>query len=148
MKGILMKVSDIVRIKGSEVATLDPSDTVAEAVRKLAELSFGALVVSADGSSLDGILSERDIVRSLNHDPDTLAASVSALMTTEVVTCSMSDNISDLMVLMTGRRIRHLPVVAGGELAGLVSIGDVVKARLAELEDERRHLEDYITTGR
>lgn len=143
-----MKVSDIVRIKGSEVATLDPSDTVAEAVRKLAELSFGALVVSADGSSLDGILSERDIVRSLDHDPDTLAAPVSALMTTEVVTCSMSDNISDLMELMTGRRIRHLPVVAEGELAGLVSIGDVVKARLAELEDERRHLEDYITTGR
>jgi len=143
-----MKVSDIVRIKGSEVATLDPTDTVSVAVARLAELSFGALVVSSDGSSLEGIISERDIVRSLDRDPNTLGLAVSDLMTAEVVTCSMSDNIADLMALMTGRRIRHLPVVADGELAGLVSIGDVVKGRLAELEEERRHLEDYITTGR
>ncbi len=143
-----MRVSDIVRNKGSEVATLDPSDTIATAVRKLAELSFGALVVSSDGSHLEGILSERDIVRSLDRDPRTLDAVVSTLMTTEVVSCAMSDNIAELMALMTSRRIRHLPVVTDGELAGLVSIGDVVKARLAELEEERRHLEGYITTGR
>lgn len=140
-----MRVSDIVRSKGSEVVTLEPGATVADAVRKLAELSFGALVVSADGKSVDGILSERDIVRSLDHDSDTLGAPVSDLMTTEVVCCALSDDIAELMALMTERRIRHLPVLADGEMVGLVSIGDVVKARLSELEEERRHLEGYIT---
>jgi len=143
-----MRVSDILRSKGSDVVTLSPSATVAEAVGRLAELSFGALVVSSDGSTVDGILSERDIVRSLGDDSDTLGLAVSELMTTAVVTCSTTDNIADLMALMTTRRIRHLPVVTDGEMVGLVSIGDVVKARLAELEDERKHLEDYITTGR
>ncbi len=143
-----MRVSDILRSKGTDVVTLSPSATVAEAVSRLAELSFGALVVSADGSAVDGIISERDIVRSLDTDADTLGSAVSELMTSDVVTCSTSDNIADLMALMTSRRIRHLPVVADDKMVGLVSIGDVVKARLAELEDERRHLEDYITTGR
>jgi len=143
-----MKVSDILRSKGSDVVTLSPSSTIAEAVSRLAELSFGALVVSTDGSTVEGILSERDIVRSLNDDSDTLGSPVSELMTSDVVTCSASDNIADLMSLMTTRRIRHLPVVADGVMVGLVSIGDVVKGRLAELEDERKHLEDYITTGR
>jgi len=143
-----MRVSDILRSKGSDVVTLNPSATVAEAVSRLAELSFGALVVSNDGSTVEGILSERDIVRSLGDDSDTLGLAVSELMTTAVVTCSTTDNIADLMALMTTRRIRHLPVVTDGEMVGLVSIGDVVKARLAELEDERKHLEDYITTGR
>ncbi len=143
-----MRVSDIVRTKGTDVATLHPSDTVAVAVRRLAELSFGALVVSTDGVHVDGILSERDIVRSLDHNVDTLSAPVSDLMTVDVVTCEMSDDIAELMALMTEQRIRHLPVLAGSELSGLVSIGDVVKGRLAELEEERRHLEDYITTGR
>ncbi len=143
-----MRVSDILRSKGTDVVTLSPSATVAEAVSRLAELSFGALVVSADGSAVDGIISERDIVRSLDTDTDTLGSTVSELMTRDVVTCSTTDNIADLMALMTSRRIRHLPVVADDKMVGLVSIGDVVKARLAELEDERRHLEDYITTGR
>lgn len=143
-----MKVSDILRSKGSDVVTLRPSSTVAEAVSRLAELSFGALVVSTDGSTVEGILSERDIVRSLDDDSDTLGSPVSELMTSDVVTCSASDNIADLMALMTARRIRHLPVVSDGVMVGLVSIGDVVKGRLAELEDERKHLEDYITTGR
>ncbi len=143
-----MRVSDIVRSKGSDVATLDPADTVATAVRRLAELSFGALVVSTDGIHVEGILSERDVVRCLDHRPNTLDAPVSELMTVDVVTCEMSDDIADLMALMTEQRIRHLPVMVDGELAGLVSIGDVVKGRLAELEEERRYLEDYITTGR
>jgi len=143
-----MRVSDILRSKGSDVVTLRPSSTVAEAVSRLAELSFGALVVSTDGSTVQGILSERDIVRSLDDDSDTLGSPVSELMTSDVVTCSASDNIADLMALMTARRIRHLPVVSDGVMVGLVSIGDVVKGRLAELEDERKHLEDYITTGR
>jgi len=143
-----MRVSDILRTKGSDVVTLSPSSTVAEAVSRLAELSFGALVVSEDGSTVDGILSERDIVRSLDDHIDTLGSTVSDLMTREVITCSTTDNIADLMALMTSRRIRHLPVVADSKMVGLVSIGDVVKARLAELEDERKHLEDYITTGR
>jgi len=143
-----MRVSDILRTKGSEVVTLSPSSTVADAVSRLAELSFGALVVSSDGATVEGILSERDIVRSLDDDSDTLGSAVAELMTVDVITCSTSDNIADLMALMTTRRIRHLPVVTDGALVGLVSIGDVVKARLAELEDERKHLEDYITTGR
>ncbi len=143
-----MKVSDIVRSKGAEVVTLEPSATVADAVKTLAELSFGALVVSADGKHVDGILSERDIVRSLDREGDTLTTIVTDLMTRDVVSCAMTDDIADLMVLMTDRRIRHLPVLTDGEMVGLVSIGDVVKARLAQLEDERRHLEDYITTGR
>ncbi len=143
-----MKVSDIVRSKGAEVVTLEPSATVADAVKMLAELSFGALIVSADGTHVDGILSERDIVRSLNREGDTLTTVVTEIMTPDVVSCAMTDDIADLMLLMTDRRIRHLPVLADDEMVGLVSIGDVVKARLSQLEDERRHLEDYITTGR
>ena len=98
--------------------------------------------------SADGVLSERDVVRHLHGGADTMSLRVSELMTSEVVTCGEDDTIANLMELMTERRIRHLPVVADDKLVGIVSIGDVVKARLAELENERKHLEDYITTGR
>jgi CBS domain-containing protein len=108
----------------------------------------GAVVVSDDGRTLAGIISERDVVRSLDSDgAAVLEHRVAELMTAEVVTCSLNDSIAELMSVMTDRRIRHIPVVENGVLGGLVSIGDVVKGRLQELESERRHLEDYITRG-
>ena len=143
-----MRVHDIIRAKGDEVATISAGDTVDDAVRMMSEWRVGALVVSDDQSTVDGILSERDIVRHLHGGADTLAKRVGELMTADVVACSTGDTIAELMELMTERRIRHLPVVEDGALAGIVSIGDVVKARLGELEEERRHLESYITSGR
>ena len=144
-----MRVRDIIRSKGSDVAVASPDDTISDAIRMLSEWRIGALVVSGESGSVDGILSERDVVRHLHGGADTMQQRVGELMTTDVVTCGHDDTIAELMELMTERRIRHLPVLADeGELIGIISIGDVVKARLAELEDERKHLEDYITTGR
>lgn len=144
-----MRVRDIIRSKGSEVATASPDDSISDAIRMLSEWRIGALVVSAVEGSVDGILSERDVVRHLHGGHDTMAQRVGELMTTDVVTSGPDDTIADLMEMMTERRIRHLPVVDDdGSLIGIVSIGDVVKGRLAELEDERKHLEDYITSGR
>lgn len=143
-----MRVRDIIRTKGSDVTTTAPDDSIEEAVRLLSEQRVGALVVSGEEGSVDGILSERDVVRHLHGGADTMRRQVAELMTTDVVTCRQDDTIADLMELMTERRIRHLPVVEEDELIGIVSIGDVVKARLSELENERKHLEDYITTGR
>jgi CBS domain-containing protein len=143
-----MRVADIIRVKGEAVGTISPSATIALAVGQLRTLGVGAVVVSADGSTLEGILSERDIVRRLDVDGgQVLDRLVSDLMTVEVVTCGKDDTLAELMTVMTDRRIRHIPVLDDDGLAGLVSIGDVVKGRLAELEDERRHLEDYITRG-
>jgi len=144
-----MRVRDIIRLKGSEVATVAPSERIDAAVRVLSERKVGALVVSSGAGGVDGVLSERDVVRHLHGGENTMSCPVEQLMTAEVVTCSMGDTIAELMELMTERRIRHLPVVDGdGLLVGIISIGDVVKARLGELEDERAHLEQYITSGR
>lgn len=143
-----MRVTDIIRSKGDLVASVAPGDTIDRAVAKLAELGIGALIVVSDDGGLLGILSERDIVRRLHTDGgSTLERGVGELMTAEVVTCDPHDTMAELMELMTQRRIRHVPVVEDGRVCAVVSIGDVVKARLAELEDERRHLEDYITRG-
>ncbi|MFQ5556568.1 MAG: CBS domain-containing protein [Acidimicrobiales bacterium] len=143
-----MRVTDIIRSKGDLVASVAPGDTIDRAVAKLAELGIGALIVLSDDGGLLGILSERDIVRRLHTDGgSTLERGVGELMTAEVVTCDPHDTMAELMELMTQRRIRHVPVVEDGRVCAVVSIGDVVKARLAELEDERRHLEDYITRG-
>ena len=141
-----MNVQTILSSKGNEVATIVPSATLADATTMLRERGFGALVASVDGSSLDGIVSERDIVRVLATDgPDTLARDVASCMSSEVFTCSPGDSIDALMSMMTERRIRHLPVLDGdGRLAGMISIGDVVKFRLNELERENDHLHDYI----
>ena len=142
-----MKTKDVLRTKGDLVAVIGPGASIADAVRDLAQIGIGALVVS-EGDAVVGILSERDIVRRLDKDAGaTLMLLVRDLMTREVISCTPEDTISDLMVLMSERRIRHLPVIEGDRLVGLVSIGDVVKSRLTELEDERRHLEDYITRG-
>jgi CBS domain-containing protein len=115
----------------------------------LAAHQIGALVVSTDGRTIEGIISERDIVSALrSRGGDALEAVVADAMSTAVHTCEPDDETEHLMELMTNHRVRHIPVVAQGELAGIVSIGDVVKTRISELEFERRALVDYITTGR
>ena len=140
-----MNVESILKAKGRQVATIAPDAAVAEAARLLRRLSIGALVVSADGKRLDGILSERDIVHAIaDHGPATLDLRVADLMTRRVVTCTPGDTIAGLMAEMTRSRIRHLPVVEHGRLVGLVSIGDVVKNRIDELEKDRNELVDYI----
>jgi CBS domain-containing protein len=135
----------ILQRKGRDVSTILPEATVREAAAALTAANVGALVVSPDGSSLVGIVSERDIVRRLATDgPALLDQPVSALMQAEVHTCAGTDNVDQLMHLMSEHRIRHLPVVADGALAGIISIGDVVKTRVDELETEKDQLVDYI----
>jgi CBS domain-containing protein len=144
-----MQVGDILRQKGTAVATIQPEATVAEAVGALRQWSVGALVVSADGRTIDGIVSERDIVRALGGPRRTLLDQlVDSIMTTPVRTCGPTDRVEGLMALMTENRIRHLPVEVDGRLGGIVSIGDVVKSRLTELEHEARALEEYLHHGR
>jgi CBS domain-containing protein len=141
-----MNVDGILRAKGAKVVTIQPSATVGDLVAGLAEARIGAMVVSADGRSVDGIVSERDVVRALSrHGARVSDLPVSELMTRNVVTCAPRDSVKQLMTEMTRRRIRHLPVVADGELVGIVSIGDVVKNRLEEMETETNVLrEAYI----
>lgn len=141
-----MNVQTILSVKGTEVATIEPTATLAAATEVLRDRGFGALIASVDGRSLDGILSERDIVRALAIDgAATLERDVASCMSSEVFTCSPSDSIDALMSMMTERRIRHLPVLDGdGVLAGMISIGDIVKHRLGELERENDQLHDYI----
>ena len=144
-----MRVSGILAAKGSTVATIDPGATIAEAADELRLRGVGALVVSHDGRSIAGIVSERALVRRLaERGEHMLTEPVASIMTAEVLTCSPEDAVEDLMRRMTDHRMRHLPVTVEGVLAGIVSIGDVVKWRVTELEDEARHLHDYITTGR
>ena len=143
-----MQISQLLRRKGHEVATVDAGESVRTALALLAEHGIGALVVSADSDAVDGIVSERDVVRALHASgPGVLDGPVSALMTAEVRTCVRTASVHDLARLMTEHRVRHVPVVEDGRLLGIVSIGDVVKARLDELEEERAHLVDYIQTG-
>ena len=138
----------ILDAKGRDVATVAPDASIADAVRELAERNVGALVVSADGSSVDGIVSERDIVRQLASEPDVLSRRVSELMVHDVATCDCRTGIDELMGTMTTRRFRHVPVVQDGRLCGIVSIGDVVKARIDELATETQQLVGYIQNGR
>ena len=140
-----MRIQDVLRHKGSAVATVPPETSVLELLAALSQHGVGALVVSADGRQVDGIVSERDVVRRL-HDSgaDLLSRPVSSIMTESVHTCAPEDLIDDLMRAMTERRIRHIPVVVDGTLRGIVSIGDIVKFRIDELETERRQLENYI----
>ena len=135
--------------KGSDVTTVPPEATVADALSLLAEHNVGALVVSADGAGLDGILSERDIVRRLAADgSEALSIEVRELMQAEVATCDTRADIEQLMNVMTEGRFRHVPVVEDGQLCGIISIGDVVKARIGELATEKDQLVGYIRTGR
>ncbi|MGA1661731.1 MAG: CBS domain-containing protein [Candidatus Nanopelagicales bacterium] len=148
-----MKISQILATKSTGTITIAPDANVTELLRLLAEHRIGAVIVSADGTHIDGIVSERDVVRAMAADPDAGTTGgvrpkpVSAIMTAEVRTLGPDDTVDDAMQVMTSSRIRHLPVVDGDELVGIVSIGDVVKARLAALEDERAALVDYVTRG-
>ncbi len=144
-----MNVSELLRRKGSEVTVVDPDATIAAAAALLVSQRIGALVVTDDAGGIAGIISERDIVRSIVELGGAgLDARVSEVMTAPVQTCDRGDLVEGLMSVMTERRIRHLPVERDGRLEGIISIGDVVKHRVEELEDERRHLTDYIQTGR
>lgn len=141
-----MQVSVLLQVKGSEVVTVAPERTVAEVLAVLADHRIGAVVVARDGDRIAGVLSERDIVRALAADgPAALDATADALMTADVVTCEPDTTVERLMQVMTERRIRHVPVVVDGRLAGLVSIGDVVKHRVATLEQEAEALQSYIS---
>lgn len=141
-----MNVQGILKGKGADVATIGPDASLGDATAALRDHGVGALVVSADGSKIDGIISERDVVRALaGHGGSTLGRSVSSAMSGDVVTCRAGDTVDELMAMMTDRRIRHLPVVDdAGALAGIISIGDVVKSRLGELEHENDQLYEYI----
>ena len=140
-----MKVRDLIAAKGAAVATTRPDATIATALKRLKMEGVGALVVSDDGKAVAGILSERDIVRGLpDHGAELLDMRVEEVMTRSVKTCSLDSTVDELMGEMTRSRFRHMPVVADGELRGIVSIGDVVKNRLEELETETHVLRDYI----
>jgi CBS domain-containing protein len=143
-----MRIADVLRNKGASVATITPETSVAGLLTELTVHNIGAMVVvSPDG--LVGIVSERDVVRKLHElGAEILRRPVSEIMTTVVATCTPDDTVDSLSALMTENRVRHVPVVAGGRLAGIVSIGDVVKTRMEELETEQQQLQAYITQGR
>jgi CBS domain-containing protein len=140
-----MKISDLLEAKGTRVEVIRSTDTLGEAVRLLTEHRVGALVVSADGRLVEGIVSERDVVREVAAGGDPLSRLVGDVMTTPVTTCSPSDDVVSLMSVMTENRFRHVPVVEGGQMVGIVSIGDVVKFRVDELERDRRELLEYVS---
>jgi CBS domain-containing protein len=145
-KGEVMLVSDLLEEKGSVVATIGAQATVAEVVAELTRHRIGALVVSGDGIHIEGIVSERDIVRHLGGlGADPMSDPVTLIMSRSVRTCSAADDVESIMNVMTEYRIRHVPVVESGRLRGIVSIGDVVKSRVRELEKDRDELMEYIT---
>lgn len=142
-----MKISDVLRSKGAGVITVQPDETVSGLLALLAEHRIGACVVSSDGSRVDGIVSERDVVRHLHSNGTAvLSGPVSAIMTGDVTTGTSADDVAEMAGIMTEQRIRHVPVLdADGALVAIVSIGDIVKHRLSELQSERDQLRDYIT---
>ena len=143
-----MTVKAILSRKGNDVVTAEPNATLAEAVRILSARRIGAIVVTGADRRIIGILSERDVVRVLGEKgPSALDAPISEVMTRKVTTCSMRDTVAELMERMTEGKFRHVPVVDDGRLAGIVSIGDVVKWRVHEIEDESAALRDYIQTA-
>jgi CBS domain-containing protein len=142
-----MHISDVLRGKGSDVVTVPPDTCVRDFLDVLAEFGIGAAVVSADGHSVDGIVSERDVARSLSErGAVVLSEDISSIMTREVVCAVPTDHVDALFAVMTEQRIRHIPVLVDDRLAGLVSIGDLVKHRVSELESERDSLAQYISS--
>ncbi len=142
-----MRISDVLRSKGATVATITPETSVSGLLTELSMRNIGAMVVVSPDGVL-GIVSERDVVRKLHElGSDLLSRPVSEIMTTLVATCTPEDTVDSLSALMTRNRVRHIPVVVEGRLAGIVSIGDVVKTRMEELESEQQHLQAYITQG-
>ena len=140
-----MRIRDIVAAKNDQkVVTVSPDATVRDLLGLLAEHNVGALVVSPDGESVVGIVSERDVVRRLHSNAELLSATVESIMTTDVRTCAPDEQLDDLMSLMSQRRIRHVPVCDGDRLVGIVSIGDVVKHKIDALQFERDQLDSYV----
>lgn len=142
-----MRIADVLRHKGAAVVTISPDTTVAELLAGLAEHNIGAMVVVGP-RGLEGVVSERDVVRQLHTEgPALLTRPLSTIMTAVVATCSKSDSVDNISVLMTQHRVRHVPVLEDGKLVGIVSIGDIVKTRIEELEAEHAQLQSYITRG-
>ena len=144
-----MNVEYILANKGREVCTIAPEATVSDALHRMRDDKVGALVVSANGVRIAGIISDRGIMWALaDHGTEVLGESVSSVMTEKVFTCSRDDQLSAIMALMTNRRIRHIPVVEkDGQLCGMISIGDVVKQRLDDIEGEAAALREYVTSA-
>lgn len=141
-----MRISDLLRRKGTLVVSVRPEQSVSELIGLLAEHGVGALVVSSDTTTVEGIVSERDVVRRLQeHGADLLGSPVRDIMTAQVHSCPPDTELDDLMRVMTEGRFRHVPVVDSGRLVGIVSIGDVVKHKIDELQSERDQLTAYIT---
>lgn len=141
-----VRISVILDRKGTGVVTIPPDAMLLAAADAMSEHNIGALVVSSDGRSVEGIVSERDLVRELaRRGTGAVKQTVADLMSTEVTTCGPDATVDDLMAAMTAKRIRHVPIVDDGVLTGIVSIGDVVKVRLDELEVEKQSLEEYVT---
>lgn len=140
-----MKIADVIAAKPSqEVVSIRPDATVRELLALLSEKNVGAAVVSADGESLDGIVSERDVVRSLHGHDEVLGSTVGEIMTTDVQTCEPDSHLDEVRSIMTEGRFRHLPVVRDGRVVGVISIGDVVKAHIDQVEFERDQLDSYV----
>jgi CBS domain-containing protein len=140
-----MKISDVTRGKSSrDVITISPDASVRDLLSLLAQHNIGAVIVSGSEGAVDGIVSERDVVRNLNGDDGVLDASVQQIMTAVVQTCESTHDVDAVMAQMTEHRIRHVPVIDDGELVGVVSIGDVVKSRINQLEFERDQLDSYV----
>ena len=140
-----MRIYELLRNKGFDVITVRPGTAVTEVISLLREYNLGAVVISVDGRQVSGIVTERDIVRRLADDTEFLAGPVSEIMSADVHTCKAGDSVQSLMTTMTDRRIRHLPVVDDRDrLSGIVSIGDVVKSHITQLEFERDQLEGYV----
>ncbi|MEV4597259.1 CBS domain-containing protein [Amycolatopsis sp. NPDC049253] len=143
-----MRIADLLRTKGTAVATVAPGTTVTELLAGLARHNVGAMVVVTPEGAIAGIVSERDVVRRLNdHGPTVLDGPVADIMTKMVASAGPDDSVDELSVLMTERRIRHVPVLEDGRLAGIISIGDVVKSRIEQLEKSQEQLEAYIAQG-
>lgn len=143
-----MRIADILHSKGSAVATLTHTTTVTGLLAELAVHNIGAMVVVGADGAVVGIVSERDVVRGLRqHGPDLLHRPVADIMSEVGVSCGPHDPVDDLAAIMTNNRVRHVPVLDGGRLAGIVSIGDVVKNRMEELQAEQARLQAYITQG-
>ena len=143
-----MIIGNILKVKGRGVSTARPDDTVQEIANRLAQRKIGAIVIVGDGGVVSGIISERDLIRVIAQDgAKALQRPVSEVMTHNVVTCTEQTTVDEIMELMTQRRFRHLPVIDDGALVGIVSIGDVVKHHVAEVELEVSAMRGYFATG-
>ena len=141
-----MTVTHILKIKGRDILSLPPHRSMADAARMMSDKRIGAIIITAPDGSIAGILSERDVVRALaSHGAEALGHLVSRHMTSKVVTAGEGDSLHEIMEMMTRGKFRHVPVLEDGKLTGIISIGDVVKHRLAEMEAEARAMRDYIS---